>query len=302
MAVLTRVRSLLFMPGTRADMIAKIPRIAPDVAAVDLEDAVAPADKEAARHTATAAIDAVGMGAPDRGGPTTVLVRVNPVGSPWFAADVAAAARCAASGLVVPKLSRLQDLHEVRLALAGNAWTGTLIVAGIETALGVADSRPLLAGGVAGGLAGVYFGAEDYIADLGGRRTARGEEVLSARSQVCLAAYLAGLPAIDQAVVGLGDDEHFLADAQAGRALGYQGKICIHPRQVGLAHKVFTPTPGEVAHARAVVAAGEAGVGVVDGQMVDSVHVKMAQSVLARAPREPDTPGKLDGPGEPDRW
>ena len=294
MTVLTRVRSLLFMPGTRADMIAKIPRIAPDVAAVDLEDAVAPADKEAARHTAAAAIDAVGVAAPNHGGPTTVLVRVNPVGSPWFAADVAAASRCAASGLVVPKLSCLEDLHEVRLALAGNAWTGALIVAGIETALGVADSRPLLAGGVAGGLAGAYFGAEDYIADIGGRRTPRGEEVLYARSQVCLAAYLAGLPAIDQAVVGLGDDEHFLADARAGRAIGYQGKICIHPRQVDLAHEVFTPTPGEVAHARAVVAAGEAGVGVVDGQMVDSVHVKMAQSVLARAPGEPDTPGEPD--------
>ena len=294
MAVLTRVRSLLFMPGTRADMIAKIPRIAPDVAAVDLEDAVAPADKEAARHTAAAAIDAVGGAGPDHGGPTTVLVRVNPVGSPWFAADVAAASRCAASGLVVPKLSRLQDLHEVRLALAGNAWTDALIVAGIETALGVADCRPLLADGVAGGLAGAYFGAEDYIADIGGRRTPGGEEVLYARSQVCLAAYLAGLPAIDQAVVGLGDEEHFLADARAGRAIGYQGKICIHPRQVELAHEVFTPTPGEVAYARAVVAAGEAGVGVVDGQMVDSVHVKMAQSVLARASREPGTPGEPD--------
>jgi citrate lyase subunit beta/citryl-CoA lyase len=292
MAVLTRVRSLLFMPGTRADMIAKIPRIAPDVAAVDLEDAVAPAEKEQARVTAAAAIDAL-----DRATPTTVLVRVNPVGSPWFAADVAAASRCAAAGLVVPKLSRPQDLDEVRQALAGNAWTGALIVAGIETALGVADSRPLLAGG----LASAYFGAEDYIADIGGRRTPGGQEVLYARSRVCLAAYLAGLPAIDQAVVGLGDDEHFLADARAGRAIGYQGKICIHPRQVDLAHRVFAPTPEEVAHARAVVAAGEAGVGVVDGQMVDSVHVKMAQSVLARAPREPGAPGEPDPLREPDR-
>ena len=92
MAVLTRVRSLLFMPGTRADMIAKIARIRPDVAAVDLEDAVAPGDKEAARDTAVAAIDALEPGAA-----TTVLVRVNPVGTPWFAADVAAASRCALS-------------------------------------------------------------------------------------------------------------------------------------------------------------------------------------------------------------
>ena len=288
--MLTRVRSLLFMPGTRADMVAKIGRFGPDVAAVDLEDAVAPADKERARDTAAAAIDAL-----DPDGPATILVRVNPVGSPWFAADVAAAARCAAAGLVVPKLSSQHDLYEVRQALVENGWADALIVAGIETALGVADARPVLASGVAG----AYFGAEDYIADIGGRRSPGGQEVLYARSQVCLAAYLAGLPAIDQAVVALGDDEHFLADARAGRALGYQGKICIHPRQVELAHQVFTPTRDEVAHARAVLAAGDAGVGVVDGQMVDSVHVKMAQSVLARAEGEPRP--RDPAPGEPER-
>ena len=296
MPVLTRVRSLLFMPGTRADMIAKIAKIVPDVAAVDLEDAVAPADKEAARATAVAAI-----GALDPDAPTTVLIRVNPVGSPWFAADVAAAARCTAAGLVVPKLSTSQHLHELRQALAENNWTNALVVAGIETALGVADARPLLSGG----LAGAYFGAEDYIADIGGQRTGEGKEVLYARSQVCLGAYLAGVPAIDQAVVGLGDDEFFLADAQAGRAVGYQGKICIHPRQVELAHQVFTPTPEEVAHAEAVLAAGEAGVGVVDGQMVDSVHVKMAQSVLARVGRAPSADqGRVlsDEKSEPPGW
>jgi citrate lyase subunit beta/citryl-CoA lyase len=292
MPVLTRVRSLLFMPGTRADMIAKIARIGPDVAAVDLEDAVAPADKEAARATAVAAI-----GALDPDAPTTVLIRVNPVGSPWFVADVAAAARSAAAGLVVPKLSSSQDLHEVRQALAENSWTDALIVAGLETARGVADARPLLAGG----LAGAYFGAEDYIADIGGRRTAEGAEVLYPRSHVCLAAYLAGMPSIDQAVVGLGDDEHFLADARAGRALGYQGKICIHPRQVELAHEVFTPTAEEVAQAEAVLAAGEAGVGVVDGQMVDIVHVKMAQSVLARVGREPSPEPSLEPSGGSER-
>jgi citrate lyase subunit beta / citryl-CoA lyase len=296
MAVLTRVRSLLFMPGTRADMIAKIPRIAPDVAAVDLEDAVSPADKVGARATSAAAIDALGTD-----GPTTVLIRVNPVGSPWFAADVAAAARCGAAGLVVPKLSTSQHLHELRQALAENNWTNALVVAGIETALGVADARPLLSGG----LAGAYLGAEDFIADIGGRRSGEGTEVLYARSQVCLGAYLAGVPAIDQAVVGLGDDDHFRADAQAGRALGYQGKICIHPRQVELAHQVFTPTADEVAHAEAVLAAGDAGVGVVDGQMVDTVHVKMAQSVLARVGRAPSADqGRVlaDEKSEPPGW
>lgn len=278
MPELTRVRSMLFMPGTRADMIAKIPRFAPDVAIADLEDAVAPGDKDSARRTTTAAIDAL-----DPGVLSTVLVRVNPVGTPWFAADVAAAAGCAAAGIVVPKLATRQQLAEVTIALTEHSWTGALVIAGIETALGVADARALLDSG-AGRLSGVYFGAEDYIADIGGRRSPGGEEVLYARSQVALAAYLAGIPAIDQVVAGIADEAQFLADAGRGQNLGYQGKMCVHPRQIGLANQVFTPTPEEVAHARAVVAAGEAGVGVVDGQMVDDVHVRMARAVLVRAP------------------
>jgi citrate lyase subunit beta/citryl-CoA lyase len=280
--VLSRVRSLLFMPASRADMIAKIPRFAPDVAVADLEDAVAADDKEQARQIAVTAIDTL---SPDPAG-TQVLIRVNPVGTPWFAADIAAAAGCAAAGIVVPKLATLQELAEVRQALAEHSWSGALLVAGLETALGVADSRVLLANGVNA----VYFGAEDYIADIGGRRTRTSTEVLYARSQVALAAHLAGLTAIDQAVMDLADEGHFLADAGGGRDLGYQGKICIHPRQVALAHQVFTPTAAELAHAREILAAGQAGVAVVDGEMVDEVHVRMARQVLARAPEQPERP------------
>ena len=281
MPELTRARSMLFVPGSRADMIAKTPRFAPDVAVVDLEDAVAAGDKASARRTAAAAIDALDPESPEN--PSTVLVRVNPVGTPWFAADVAAAAGCAAAGIVVPKLATQPQLSQVREALAAHSWPGALVIAGIETALGAADARTLLASGT-GELSAAYFGAEDYVADIGGRRSPGGEEVLYARSQVCLAAYLAGLPAIDQVVTDIADDELFLADARRGQGLGYQGKMCIHPRQVELAHQVFTPTPDEVAHARAVLAAGAAGVGVVDGQMVDEVHVRMARAVLARVP------------------
>ncbi len=281
MTVLTRVRSMMFVPATRADRIAKIPRFAPDVAVVDLEDAVAAADKADARPIAMAAIDALG-----RPGPSTVLIRVNPVGTRWFAGDIAAAADCAAAGIVVPKLDTAEQLDQVRQTLAGRSWPDALVVAGLETALGVADARLLLAGG----LSGAYFGAEDYIADVGGQRSPGGAEVLYARSQVCLAARLAGIPAVDQAVMDLADDKHFLTDAQGGRGLGYQGKICIHPRQVELAHQAFTPTPDELAHARAVLAAGEAGVGVLDGQMIDDVHVRMARAVLARAPEPVPAP------------
>lgn len=270
-----RLRSVLFVPGGRADMIAKTPRAEPDAVIVDLEDAVAATDKVSARATAVAAIDELVV-APG----TVVLVRVNPVGTAWFADDVAGAASSTAAGVVLPKLEHEAQLHELRSRLTAAGRTDAVVVAGLESALGVADARPLLAGGATVGLAAVYFGAEDYIADLGGRRSASGQEVLYARSRVALAARLAGVWALDQVVVNVADDEGFLADARAGANLGFHGKCCIHPRQVGLAHAVFTPSEEDVAHARAVLAAGAAGVSVVDGEMIDEVHLKMARAVL----------------------
>jgi citrate lyase subunit beta/citryl-CoA lyase len=143
----------------------------------------------------------------------------------------------------------------------------------------VADARPLLAARPDA----TYFGAEDYAAELGGRRTADGTEVLYARSRVCLAARLAGVPALDQVVVAVHDTDGFRRDAEQARELGFPGKICLHPAQVAIAHEVFTPSEAELEHARKVLDAAEVGVGLVDGQMVDAVHVAMARDALARA-------------------
>jgi citrate lyase subunit beta/citryl-CoA lyase len=265
-------RSLFFVPGSRPDMIAKVPRWQPDVAVIDLEDAVAAPEKQAARRTALAAIGNLDAG------PTVVLVRVNSSGSPWYADDVQAVAGSPAQGVVLPKYRSAEEIPALRSVLG----EGALVVVGLETVLGVADSRDLLAAGVDA----AYFGAEDYIADIGGRR-GDGTEVLWARSQVMAAARLAGVGAIDQTVVAVRDDDAFVADATVGRAIGYTGKICVHPRQVALAHQVFTPTDSEVDHARAVLAAVGAGVAVVDGEMVDDVHVRMAETVLSRAGHGP---------------
>lgn len=267
-----RCRSLLFTPGNRLELLAKVGRWEPDVVVVDLEDAIPAGEKEAVR---------------DRLGQTElnflrcpVLVRVNPDGSPWHEADVDAAVRSGAAGIVLPKA----ETPERVAALAGKLAEGRspALMLGIETARGVAGAREILAAGATG----AYFGAEDYIADVGGRRTAVGLEVLHARSAVVLAARLAGVPAVDQAVVAFNDDEAFRADADAGRDLGYSGKICIHPRQVALAHPAFTPGEAEVAAARSIVEAAGNGVGVVDGMMVDAAHLRAAQQVLAQATPE----------------
>lgn len=271
-------RSLLFVPGGRADMIAKVPRWAPDAVAVDLEDAVAASDKRAARTTAVAAVAAM----PPAAG-TTVFVRVNGPRTEWHADDVAAVADSPAHGIVLPKLEEPGQLEELQDRLATRGRPETLVLAGLETARGVARCRELLAIGPGRGVVAAYFGAEDYVADLGGRRTPDGHEVLMARSEVVLAGVLGGVGCLDQAVVAAHDLEDFRADAQRGRDLGYQGKICIHPGQVAVAHEVFTPSDQEVAHARAVLAAGRSGVGVVDGAMVDDVHLRMAAATLGRA-------------------
>jgi citrate lyase subunit beta/citryl-CoA lyase len=107
--------------------------------------------------------------------------------------------------------------------------------------------------------------------------------VLYARSEVVLAGRLAGVPMIDQTVVAVEDDAAFTADAEMGRALGYVGKICIHPRQVALAHAVFTPSEEELAVARRILAAEASGAAVVDGLFVDAVHIRMARQMLAAA-------------------
>jgi citrate lyase subunit beta/citryl-CoA lyase len=265
-----KLRSLLFVPGTRTELLAKVPRWAPDVVIVDLEDAVPEAEKDAAR-LAVAEADFSEAG-------TTVLVRINPPGTPWHELDIAACLDTTAAGIVLPKGEDPGEVVALRDRLAKSAPEFSLVL-GIESALGVARARELLTTGVAA----AFFGSEDFLADMGGRRTAAGLEVLYARSEVVLAGRLAGVPMIDQAVVAVEDDAAFTADAETGRALGYVGKICVHPRQVALAHAVFTPSEAEVAEARRILEGAAAGVGVVDGLMVDAVHIRMAQQVLERA-------------------
>jgi citrate lyase subunit beta/citryl-CoA lyase len=272
-----RLRSLLFLPASRPELLGKVHRWRPDAVVVDLEDAVAPAGKDAAREAGVLQADLRLPG-------ITVLVRVNPPGTPWHQEDLDAACRSGAAGVVLPKAERPEDLAAVRERLAADR-DAPVVVAGIETAVGVVTARELLTGGATA----AYFGAEDYVADIGGRRTPDGLEVLYARSQVALAGRLGQVPVIDQAVVALHADDAFTTDAERGRDLGYAGKICIHPDQVALAHAVFTPSDADVDHANRVLAAAGSGLAVVDGQMVDDVHVRLARQVLARRAPATDT-------------
>ena len=265
------MRSLLFVPGHRLELLAKVPRWQPDAVIVDLEDAVAEPDKDAARES-VAKTDLAVSG-------SLVIVRVNAPGTPWHDHDVAACIESGAASILLPKAEDFEVVAGLQRRLESSGREIGLLL-GLESALGVARARELLA---TPGVDGAYFGAEDFLADMGGRRSANGLEVLYARSEVVLAGRLAAVPVFDRVVVAVEDDAAFLADAEAGRALGYAGKLCIHPRQVSLANAAFSPTDAEVAAARRVLEVTADGVAVIDGQMVDAVHIRMARKVIERA-------------------
>lgn len=273
-----RLRSLLFAPAVRPDLVAKMPATGADLLAIDLEDATPVAAKVDARNAVADLVTPLLDTA-------AVSVRVNGPDTEWFADDIAALPH-GLRAVVVPKIERLADLDELAAALMSSGQEGLAVIAGLETALGVADARPLLAHPV---VTAAYFGAEDFIADMGGFRTAENLEVHHARAAVALAGRLADIPVLDQVVADFRDDERSRREGHQARAMGYAGKLCIHPSQVAIAAEVFTPSPDEVDRASRLLAAyGEAsanGVAAIDfeGQMVDEPVAAQARRLLTLA-------------------
>lgn len=274
------IRSLFFAPANRPDLIAKFPRFPADCYVIDLEDGTPPADKANARATlatSVASLRAAGV----KG---LVMIRVNEPASEHYLADIEAAWATDADGIVIAKLEETAELFP---ALHGGG--SRSIVAGIESIRGVVNALALCAAHPR--VTAVYFGAEDFISDMGGRRTLAGNEVLYARSQVAIAAKAARITALDQAVIEIRDDTQFREDASRGRDLGYDGKICVLPRQVAIANELFSPRPDEVTYARRLIEtydrATTAGLGTIDfeGKMIDGPTLKRAQRMVSLAER-----------------
>lgn len=274
------IRSLFFAPANRPDLIAKFPRFPADCYVIDLEDGTPPADKANARATlatSVASLRAAGV----KG---LVMIRVNEPASEHYLADIEAAWATDADGIVIAKLEETAELFP---ALHGGG--SRSIVAGIESIRGVVNALALCAAHPR--VTAVYFGAEDFISDMGGRRTLAGNEVLYARSQVAIAAKAARITALDQAVIEIRDDTQFREDASRGRDLGYDGKICVLPRQVTIANELFSPRPDEVTYARRLIEtydrATTAGLGTIDfeGKMIDGPTLKRAQRMVSLAER-----------------
>ena len=277
-----RLRSPLFAPANRPDLAAKMPRSNPDAVILDLEDGTPPAAKVEARGLAAAS--AADLRAAYGG---LILLRVNAPDSELFADDLLAYAAGPYDGVVVPKTETAAQVLGIEARLTGLGVPDRMVIWGIETVRGVVEAVPALAASAQGTAA--YFGAEDYIADLGGRRTARGEETFYARTQVSMACRLAGLVALDQVVTAIRDAGQFRADARFALDTGFGGKMCVHPSQVALCHELFTPPPEAVDRARRLLkcyddalAEGRATANF-EGQMIDGPLVAQARQVLDRA-------------------
>jgi citrate lyase subunit beta / citryl-CoA lyase len=281
-AATTRWRSALFTPATAPDRAAKLPALGCDLGIIDLEDAVPQSAKKDARPQARAAAIEIATRTPG----FALFIRVNPVTSAHFDADVNDALLPSLAGIVLPKVDDAAVLDEVDGRLAARSLGHLLVVAGIETGKGVLDARQIASHPR---VAAVYFGAEDLTADIGGERSREGLEVLYARSKVALVASVAGIASLDGIVADYNDDDRFRAEATLARGLSYSGKMCIHPRQVPIANAAFTPNAEQLAHARRVIDAYRAaeahGLGAIsiDGSMVDEPMVRRARALLAAA-------------------
>jgi citrate lyase subunit beta / citryl-CoA lyase len=274
-----KLRSVLFAPASNPEMALKLPRSGPDAVVIDLEDALPPSQKARARSDASMVVGQLRSAHPT----LPIFVRVNALATQWFQEDVRALDPWI-TGVMVPKIESTDDVIAVSEALThltGRAWP---LFVGLETVRGVRRCDEIAA---AHNVIAVYFGAEDYIADLGGVRTPLGLEVLIARTNVAVAARMAGIAALDQIVPSINDVDQFAADSAVGRSLGYRGKLCIHPSQVALANAAFSPSEQELDRAHRLLAAyqeaqhGGRGVVTFEGLMIDEPLVTQARNVIA---------------------
>jgi citrate lyase subunit beta/citryl-CoA lyase len=275
-------RSVLYMPASNARALEKARGLDADALILDLEDAVAPAAKEEARALALAALRAGGYGRRE------LALRVNGAGTPWGAADLAAAARSGAHAVVLPKVESAEAVRAAEAELRGHGAPGELALwAMVETPRGVLRVAEIA--GATPRLACLVMGTSDLVKDLRARHTPGRLEVLTSLSLAVLAARAHGLAALDGVHLDLADEGGFEAACRQGLDLGFDGKTLIHPKTIAVANRVFTPGAEELARARRVIEAHEAaaaagkGVAVLDGCLVESLHVEDARRLLALA-------------------
>ena len=278
MTDVTPLRSVLYMPGSNERALEKARSIPCDGLILDLEDAVAPDAKPAARDAACAAA------ASGEYGRRTVTIRVNGLGTEWHDDDLAAAAQAGPAGVVVPKVASADEVRGLVAALEkAGAPDHTRLWAMVETPEAIFNVRELAA--ASDRLAVLVMGTNDLVKELYAEHVPGRAPLLTALSMSVLAARAAGVQVLDGVYNDVKDTDGFLAECRQGRELGFDGKTLIHPGQVEGANAAFAPSEQAVADARGLIEAWEAGrgAGVVTyhGRMVENLHVESARRTLA---------------------
>jgi citrate lyase subunit beta / citryl-CoA lyase len=261
----------LFVPGNRPDRCDKALASRADAVIVDLEDAVAAADKFSARTSFTAWYRDAKF-APER-----VLLRINDQSTAWFNDDIAVIDETGVRGVVLPKADDPAQIEQIASALPADGF----VIALVETAKGIVDVDALAR---APRLQRMAFGTLDYALDIDLTGDERG--LLYPACRIALASRAAGIASpIAGVTPDIGDESKLLADLAFARACGFGAKLCIHPKQVDAVDAALRPTDAEIAWARRIAAAVESGAGVIqlDGKMVDRPVIEKAMRVLARA-------------------
>lgn len=274
-------RSALYVPGSNQRALDKARTLDADVLIFDFEDGVAPDRKVEARQQVAAALKVGGYRA-------ETVIRINHPGTKLGAADLKAAAASGCDAVLLPKVETAQEVRDAALRLAAAGAPPSMgIWCMIETPLGVLHVQEIAFSSPH--LQCIVMGTSDLAKDLRARHTPDRLPVLTSLSLCVLAARAAGLPILDGVHLDLEDDQGFLASCKQGAELGFDGKTLIHPKTIAGANAAFGPTDEEVALARRIIEAhAEAlkkgqGVAVVDGTLVEQLHVESARRTLALA-------------------
>ncbi len=273
-------RTMLFMPGNNPGMLQNGGVFGADALILDLEDAVAPQEKDAARLLVAQALQTVDYATSEK------IVRINPLDT-FAQEDIKAIVPCRPDALLVPKVEKPEDIIEVvRMAAAAEqpGQPPVKLIALLETPAGIAEAYRIAKADAR--VVALAFGAEDYTAALGAKRTKEGTEIFSARSIVVNSAAAAGIQSIDTPFTDVNDREGLLEDTELAKQLGFKGKLAINPRQIDDIHKVFNPTDKDIDWAQRVIKsirkaeAEGSGVASLDGKMVDAPIVARAERIL----------------------
>jgi len=279
------LRSLIFVPGNRRDMLEKAASFPADVLVPDMEDSVPIGEKAAARQVIGEMLPVL-----KQAGQRSV-VRINALDTGLLEEDMAFAVTPYTDGILVGKVETAWDVHQVdeiltALERSKGIEAGKIkLVIFIESAMAVINAFTICSASAR--IAAVAFGAEDFTVDMGTERTEEGVEVLMPRSMVAMAARAADVTPLDIVYTNFRDQEGLRRDIQLGKSLGYKGKFAIHPSQVQAINEMFSPLPEEIEYARLVVAAFEEaeaqgrGATSLEGKMIDIPIVKRARSLLA---------------------